>query len=189
MEELLSKIGNFSKEEIDALNSVAKAMSLPKNTVFFKGESVFNRLYFLQGGIVRSYRLIDGKDFTYYFFFQNEFVVDFESFLTDEKSPFFFETLEDSTAFCFEKKDIYKLYNLYPKFEKIGRVMAENAYLSAAKRLKQYQTDSLKSRYLQLLEKSPSLLQKVPQHYIASYLGVNPQSLSRVKAEISGKKY
>ncbi|MGF1635431.1 MAG: Crp/Fnr family transcriptional regulator [Cyclobacteriaceae bacterium] len=118
MEELLSKIGNFSKEEIDALNSVAKAMSLPKNTVFFKGESVFNRLYFLQGGIVRSYRLIDGKDFTYYFFFQNEFVVDFESFLTDEKSPFFFETLEDSTAFCFEKKDIYKLYNLYPKFEK-----------------------------------------------------------------------
>ncbi|WP_194777643.1 Crp/Fnr family transcriptional regulator [Pararhodonellum marinum] len=189
MEELLLKIGNYSKEEIDALKNVAKKMALPKSTVFFRGESVFNRLYFLESGIVRSYRLIDGEDFTYFFFFQNEFVVDFESFLKDEKSPFFFETLEDSTVFCFEKKDIYMLYDLYPKFEKIGRIMAENAYLSAASRLKQYQTDSLKSRYLRLMEKNPSLLQKIPQHYVASYLGVKPQSLSRIKAEISGKKY
>ncbi len=189
MIELLSKIGNFTEQEIAALNKASKQLYLPKNEIFFNGNSNFDKLYFLQGGSVRSYRLIDGKDFTYYFFFQNEFVVDFESFLKDETSPFIFETLEDSRLLSFEKSKIYKLYELYPKFEKLGRVMAENAYLSAANRLKQYQTDSLKSRYLQLLAKSPSLLQKIPQHYIASYLGVKPQSLSRVKAEILGKKY
>ena len=189
LENLLSKIGHYSEEEIAALKGVAKEVSLPKNTILFEADGIFNKLYFLKKGIIRSYRLIDGVDFTYYFFFENEFVVDFESFLTEENSPFFFETLADSTLIFFEKQAIYRLYNSYPNFEKIGRIMAENAYLSAANRLKQYQTDSLKSRYLKLLEKSPSLLQTIPQHYIASYLGVKPQSLSRIKAEISGKKY
>jgi hypothetical protein len=67
--------------------------------------------------------------------------------------------------------------------------MAEKAYLSAASRLKQHQTDDLKTRYLTLLSKNPKLVQSVPQHFIASYLGVKPQSLSRIKAEIAGKQY
>jgi hypothetical protein len=67
--------------------------------------------------------------------------------------------------------------------------MAEKAYLSAAERLKQHQTDSLKTRYLALISKNPQLFRDVSLRHIASYLGVKPQSLSRIRAEIAGKNY
>ncbi len=175
--------------ELTAFEAVASQRTFKKNALISREGEVFDKLYFVKSGIVRSYRLIEGQDFTYFFFFANEFAVDFQSYLTQTQSPFFLEALAETEVYFFPKSDIDALYERYPKFEKIGRLMAENAYLSAADRLKQHQTDDLKTRYLNLISKSPNLFQSVPQHFIASYLGVKPQSLSRIKAEISGKKY
>lgn len=189
MKELLMTIGSFTEEEVSAVESAAYPKFVPARTVFFNGHQVFNKLFYIKKGAVRCYRIINGDDFTYFFFFEREFVVDFESFLTDTDSLLCFETLTDTEFSILNKTDIYRLYGRYPRFEKLGRLMAEKAYLSAAGRLKQHQTDDLKTRYLTLLSKNPKLVQSVPQHYIASYLGVKPQSLSRVKAELAGKKY
>lgn len=189
MRDLMLSIGNYSEEEIKAVEQASYKKSVPSKTVFFEGNEIFNKLYFVKSGAVRCYRVINGDDFTYFFFFENEFVVDFQSFLTDTQSPLYFETLMDSEFIILNKSEIYRLYERYPRFEKLGRLMAEKAYLSAANRLKQHQTDSLKARYLNLLAKNKNLIQSVPQHYIASYLGVKPQSLSRIKAEIAGKHY
>ncbi len=67
--------------------------------------------------------------------------------------------------------------------------MAEHAYLSATERLKQFQAGDLETRYKNLLSRDPELFQKIPQYHIASYLGVKPQSLSRLKAKLAGKSY
>jgi CRP/FNR family transcriptional regulator, anaerobic regulatory protein len=189
MKEILSRYGVFTEEEELAFRAIAVEKQFKAKHILFDGMQVFNKLYYIKSGIIRSYRLIDGEDYTYFFFSDNDFAVDYQSYLTDTVSPLFFETLTETAVFVFNKKDIYKLYEQYPKFERIGRLMAEYAYLSAADRLKQHQTDDLKTRYLKLVSKSPDLFQAVPQHYIASYLGVKPQSLSRIRAEIAGKKY
>lgn len=189
MKELLMTIGGFTEEEFSAIESAAYSKTVPGKTVFFREHQVFDKLFYIKKGAVRCYRIVDGDDFTYYFFFEKEFVVDFESFLRGSNSQLYFETLMDTTFSILNKADIYRLYEAYPRFEKLGRLMAEKAYLSTASRLKQYQTDDLKTRYLSLLSKNPELIQAVPQHYIASYLGVKPQSLSRIKAKIAGKRY
>ncbi len=186
---ILNNYGSFTDEERLAFEKIAQVRLFKAKTLVFDGNHVFDRLYYIQSGIIRSYRIVDGEDYTYYFFTGNEFAVDYQSYLTNMASPLFFEALTDTEVYLFPKSAIYQLYEKYPKFEKIGRLMAEQAYLSAADRLKQHQTDDLKTRYQKLIAKSPNLFQSVPQHYIASYLGVKPQSLSRVRAEISGKKY
>jgi CRP-like cAMP-binding protein len=188
MKKMLESFG-FSQEEILALNEVATRKLMPPKTIFFNGDRSFDKLYYISKGCIRCFRVINGEDYTYFFFFDQEFAVDYESFLTENDSSLSFETLEETEVIILDRSDIYRLYGEYPKFEKLGRLMAERAYLSAASRLKQHQTDDLKTRYLNLLNKNPRLIQAVPQHYIASYLGVKPQSLSRIKAEISGKQY
>jgi CRP/FNR family transcriptional regulator, anaerobic regulatory protein len=189
MLEILSKYSVFTEEEQAAFEKIGNRRTFRAKSLLFDGMQIFNKLYYIETGIIRSFRLIDGEDYTYFFFSASDFAVDYQSYLTDTISPLFFETLTETEVYIFQKTDIYALYEKYPKFEKIGRLMAEYAYLSAADRLKQYQTDDLKTRYLKLISKSPDLFQTVPQHYIASYLGVKPQSLSRIRAEISGKKY
>lgn len=189
MKDFLATFGQFTDEEVNAFEALGIFRSTTAKTFLFDGDRPFKKLFFIQSGIVRAFRLIDGEDFTYFFFSTNDFAVDYQSYLTDTASTLYFETLTTTTYIEYNKKDIYELYDKYPKFLKIGKQMAEGAYLSAADRLKQHQTDDLKTRYLKLVSKNPALFQTVPQHYIASYLGVKPQSLSRIRAEISGKHY
>ncbi|MCU0432640.1 MAG: Crp/Fnr family transcriptional regulator [Bacteroidia bacterium] len=189
MRDFLARFGTFSEDEISAFAEIGKLQHAAAKTLIFQGDRTFNRLYFVDKGLIRAFRLLDGEDYTYFFFSPSDFAVDYQSFLTGQISNLFFETLTETTFIEFSKQDIYSLYERFPRFEKLGRLMAENAYLSAAERLKQHQTDDLKTRYLKLISRNPELFQHVAQHYIASYLGVKPQSLSRVRAQISGKKY
>ncbi|TDB67468.1 Crp/Fnr family transcriptional regulator [Arundinibacter roseus] len=189
MKDFLSKFRSFTEEEMEYFEGIGQIRCVAAKTLIFSADRPFSRLLFIHSGIIRTFRLIDSEDFSYYFFSNNDFAVDFQSYLTDTPSPIYFETLTDTTYTEFHKKDILQLYDNYPRFERLGRIMAEQAYLSAADRLKQHQTDDLKTRYLKLISKNPELFQTIPQHYIASYLGVKPQSLSRIRAELAGKFY
>lgn len=189
MKDFLFRYRHYTEEEIQYFESLGTLKKEKAKTLIFSGDKPFSKLLFIHSGIIRAFRLIDGEDYSYFFFTNNEFAVDFQSFLTDSPSLILFETLTDTTYTEFSKQDILKLYDTYPTFERLGRIMAEQAYLSAADRLKQHQTDDLKTRYLKLISRNSELFQTVPQHYIASYLGVKPQSLSRIRAEIAGKHY
>ncbi|WKN46338.1 Crp/Fnr family transcriptional regulator [Tunicatimonas pelagia] len=163
--------------------------SVEANSIFFSASEPFSKLLFLEKGLVRSYRVIDGKDITFYFFTAGEFAVDYESFLKESESSLFFEALVDCDYLEFSKSTIEALYDSFPAFERVGRIMAEQAYLSATSRVKELQAESLQDRYLKLLARNPELFQQIPQYHIASYLGVKPQSLSRVRAKLTGKIY
>lgn len=188
MQLFLNKFGNFSEREAEAFSSIGQRKTVDAKTILFSAGNVFNKLFFINSGVVRGYRIIDGEDYTYVFFSTNDFAPDYQSYLTDLSSSLFFETLTKTEYTVYHKKDILNLYDTFPAFERMGRILAEAAYLSAADRLKQHQTDDLKTRYLKLVSKNPELFQKVAQHYIASYLGVKPQSLSRIRAEISSRQ-
>lgn len=179
---------NLTGGELEIFLSCCNESKISAKTIFFNEGELFNKLLFVQSGIVRSFRLIDGEDYSFFFYTNNEFVVDFESFLTESESQLFFETITDCNFTEIKKPALLSLYDKIPRLEKLGRILAEQAYLGIHERLKQFQTDGLETRYLKLISRNPGLFQTVSQYHIASYLGVKPQSLSRIRAKLSNKK-
>jgi CRP-like cAMP-binding protein len=179
---------NLSSEELETFLLCIHENKIAAKTIFFNEGELFNKLLFIQSGIIRSFRLIDGEDYSFYFYTNNEFVVDLESFLTDTTSQLNFEALTDCTFTEIKKPALLSLYKKIPGLEKLGRIIAEQAYLNVHERLKQFQTDDLETRYLKLISRNPDLFQTVSQYHIASYLGVKPQSLSRIRAKLANRK-
>jgi CRP-like cAMP-binding protein len=189
LKDFLKSIAPFTEDELNMFVEKGQRKEAESGRELFRPDRPFLRLWFLEKGIIRAFRLIDGKDITFFFYFKNEFAVDYESYLTEATSPLFFEALTDCRYLEFSKASIQFMYEEYIRFEKLGRIMAERAYLSATHRLKQLQAEPLEVRYQKLLIKDPHLFQQIPQYHIASYLGVSPQSLSRIRAKMNQKYY
>ncbi|PHN05370.1 Crp/Fnr family transcriptional regulator [Flavilitoribacter nigricans] len=152
-----------------------------KNNILFQPPRVNRKCLFIEAGLVRGYKLIDGKDYTHHFFTPGWFATDFESFISNRPASLYIETLTRCSYLEFDREVLYRLYEEHHALEKLGRIIAEKAYLFTVEKLTDLQTLDLKGRYQNLTRKNPELFRQVPQKYIASYLGVSEQSLSRIK--------
>lgn len=94
------------------------------------------------------------------------------------------QALETCEVVQFIKQDLYKLFDQFPIFDRVGRVFAENAFLSISQLNQMKTNEEPEVRYINLLKRRPELIQQVPQHYIASYLGIKPETLSRIRKRI-----
>lgn len=186
---LFLKEFKLSEEEQELVCSMAVEKEYKAHEVLFHADRVFDHFLFIEEGMIRVYRIIDGNDFTYSFFLPGEICVDFQSYLQLVQSNHYFESLVPTRIFRFEKEKIEALFNDYPRIERIAREMAEKAYLKAVERVKEFQTESLETRYLRLIQNQEELFKAAPLQHIASYLGVKPQSLSRIRAKIVNKFY
>lgn len=173
----------LSKASYEMLEKAAILKTIPKHTIIAKPGKTIRKLLFVNNGLLRAYRLIDGQEYTHYFFLENWFATDYQSFLTTQPSELYIESLTSVNYYEFDKESLQKLYDQNHELERLGRIMAEQAYLKMVERLINFQTQSLKERYLTLINQNPELFQKAPQRMIASYLGVAEQSLSRIKTE------
>lgn len=164
---------------------------------FKKGENILRQgevckeLYFIAKGLARGY-IIDesGKDFTWCIYFNdlnskmtNLYVTDYASFLYQESSDLFIEALEDTVLVTYAFEDLKFMYEKMEKAEKIGRIMAELAYTYLHKKIINHQTKNANERFEEFMDETPYLLEKVPQYHIATFLGITPQHLSRLKKE------
>jgi CRP-like cAMP-binding protein len=128
-----------------------------------------------------------GDDFTMYFAFQNWWTGDKSSFYAGSPSRFNVQALEDSLILKADKSKWEKALDDVPSFEKWYRIKTRKSYEAAQQKIIENQTRSAEEKYLDLLKRSPEIVQRIPQHYIASYLGIRPQSLSRIRKNLSGK--
>jgi len=181
MKEIIQSYSAISDELYELFRNSATKKEAEKNQFLFYPHSVTRKCLFIESGLLRGYKLIDGKEYTHHFYAAEWFATDFESFLTHQPSTIFIETLTNVTYYEFEKETLLNLYAAHHSFEKLGRIIAEKAYLSTVEKLTNIQTLDLQERYQSLVQKNPDLFQQVPQKYIASYLGVSEQSLSRIK--------
>ena len=188
MREFITKLIRLTEEELQLFLLAGHTKIIDARSIFISEGEMFDSLLFIHSGIIRSFRLLDGNDYSFFFFADNEFAIDYESFLMNVPTPLFFETLTQCKVTEYKKGTLELLYEQIPRLEKLGRIIAEQCYLDVHERLKQFQTDDLETRYLKLISKSPYLFQTVPLYHIASYLGVKPQSLSRIRAKLSGYK-
>jgi CRP-like cAMP-binding protein len=155
--------------------------------------AVCDRVRFLISGLVRSYLLDEkGKDFTWSLHFnepganmKNRFVIDYASFTQGEPSRLCIEALTGVEIISIKKSDVEQLFAQNLFWANVGRLISDLAYHHTHHRVLSLLTLPAKSRYEQLLNESPVLLRVAPQHYVASYLGITPQSLSRLRRTLA----
>ncbi len=158
-----------------------------KELILMEGQ-VCRYSYFINYGCLRYFYNVDGRENTAQFFFENGWYTDYESFLSGKPSKQNIEALEKCQLLLLSAKDMQELYIDIPKFERFGRMMAENAFLGVRKRTELLENQTAEERYLSLMKERPKVFERIPQHYIASYLGIKPPSLSRIRKRILSKK-
>ena len=159
---------------------------LKKSTFLSKGETE-NYISFIEKGEVRLFipKEDEEKEITFGFSFQGEFVSAYDSFLTQSPSAYQLETLVDTTLWSISYNDLQEVYKTTKIGNTIGRSIAERLFLIKSKREQSLLNETSEQRYLNLFKERPNVIKQIPLKYIASYIGVTPQALSRIRKRIS----
>jgi CRP-like cAMP-binding protein len=184
----LRALVDFTDEELFLFMQRLKPLSLKKYAFYLKQGQVCKSMVIVFKGGLRYFSHSDKGDNTLGFAFEGEWIGDYESFLLQTPSPDFIEALEDCELFTLSYADMQALYNHSQRFERFGRMIAERLFIDTARNNRNLKMQSAEDRYLDLLTKQPHIFERLPQHLIASYLGIQPQSLSRIRARLSNAK-
>ena len=183
----MSKYITLTEEEKTALLSMNLFHSVKKGTVLLKEGQSSKEFFFVIKGCIRVYYIIDGEEKTTAFYTELEALTP-HCVITKTPSDYFVSCLEDSILLISNTELTEEANNKFPKFELMCRMFSEELLAKQQIDFDEFKTSSPEQRYLNLLEKRPDLIQRVPQHQLASFLGIQPQSLSRLRARIMEKK-
>lgn len=186
-DQILKKLAQFitlDKNEEGLFLSKLIVKNYRKKELILKEGNVCKYAYFINSGCLRYYYNINGEENTAQFFFENGWYTDYDSFLTGKPSKQNIEALEKSELLLISIEDLQELYKEIPKFERMGRMMAESSFLGIRQRNEMLGNHTAEERYIALMNERPKVFERIPQHYIASYLGIKPQSLSRIRKRI-----
>ncbi len=182
-----SRIMPLTDEEARAIAETMIIRQYPKGTLLLKEGEVSMEAYFVLEGCVRQYYIVDGDEKTNNFFTEEQWVVSVNSISQQVPSNHFLECCVDSTLVVGNRDKEEALYRRFPKLETISRKVMEKVFAAQQEIMASYTTDTPEQRYLKLLKARPDLFQKIPQYQIASYVGVKPESLSRIRKRIAQK--
>jgi CRP-like cAMP-binding protein len=186
LNKILNELIGLTKSEWENFHVKLKRKKLNAKTAIIKEGSIAHNIYFIEYGLLRTYHLQDGKEINTYFACDNQFISTFSSFITQTASFETLEAIENSVVYELSYQALSELYSEFPKFEKLGRILAEKNYLCVLDRTLTMQTKTAKEKYLEFIKNYDSnIIQKVPQYMIATFLGIAPESLSRARKEIS----
>ena len=169
-----------------------KRLEVPAKTILLEEGEISKRLFIIEKGCIRVwFNNNNGKDLTTQFFFENQSVASIESFMKKMPSPVVIETIESSVIWWISKNDLDKILEEIKEIPELRdrfiNMLFERTF-DYMKHFVSFIKDSPAQRYLNLIEERPQVLQRVPQHYIASYLGVSTVHLSRIKTQLLHKK-
>ncbi|WP_272148559.1 Crp/Fnr family transcriptional regulator [Tenacibaculum aiptasiae] len=190
MEKLVKYIGKYvtlEKEELDVILSFFKRKTLLKDKFIMKKEQVVTDYYFIASGGLIIYDVEEGVQYTRYFAFENELIADISKIKSKKRSKSYIKAIENTALYSISYNDMEMLYDRFPLWQKFGRLVWEDAFTSVLYGIHNFQTLTAKERYLDLLKRS-DLIFRVPLKDLSLFLGITPQSLSRIRKEISTTK-
>jgi CRP-like cAMP-binding protein len=180
LNQLIDKIKN-DKANREKFKDIFREKEIPSKTILLREGETATQMHFIKKGCLREWFNKDGKDITFQFFFEGQAVASIDSFLSNQPSIYTIESIEPSTIISISKKNFEQLQQTIPKmkegFHEILYQRFRNYALLFLSRIK----DTPRERYEDLIKNHPEIIKRVPQHYIASYLGITPISLSRIK--------
>ena len=183
--EYLSSIAHMSDRDWQIFSSKLIKREFPKQTVLLKSGETERYVSFIETGIVRYYIPKDDNDITFSFTFSNSFTSVYDSFLTQGPSPYQIEPLTNVILWRLTYDDLQHIYADTEVGQTIGRHICEFIFLIKSKRELSLLNDTAEQRYLNLFIEEPYLIKHIPLKYIASYIGVTPQGLSRIRRRIT----
>lgn len=192
MFELLSKRfkkeTSISDEEIEFAKTLFLPKKLRKKQYLLQDGDVCKYTAFVEKGLLRTFTIDEkGNDHVLQFSMEGWWVADLYSFYTGEASPYNIEALEDCELLLITEPNYEILLNRIPKLERYFRILIQNNLISTQRRLMDSMSVQAEEKYLKLLKNFPDCLQRIPQHMIASYLGITRETLSRIRGNIAGK--
>lgn len=192
MTDLLTTIRQFIP--LDAagealVESLFSPHQLEAGDFFLQADDVCRHVGFVSQGLLRYYLLDDGVEHTYDFSPERTFVCNYESFLTQTPSTRFIHALEPTTLWRITYTGLQQLYNQLEHGQEFGRLVAEYLFVSTLQKLTSFYRETAEQRYNHFLKLFPGLAERIPQYVVASYVGIKPQSLSRLRAKQAGKHY
>ena len=185
--ELKKNIEQFvpiSDEEFEQFVGKLEFKTYGKNEYLLKQGEICTQVIFLTKGCFRYFYNNDGNEKTGQFFFENSWYTDMESFISGDPSEQNIQAIEPLECLVLNKKDLYELYDSSQTFERFGRLLIEFSFLGVKNKNKMLANLSPEEQYLQLLQNRPKVVERISQKYIASYLGIKPESLSRIRKRI-----
>jgi CRP-like cAMP-binding protein len=181
----IQKLTPISDEDWEIFSTKFEKQIFKKNSPIIMSGEVENYLYFIETGIVRFWIKTGDNEVTFDFAFEKSFFSAYLSFLTREPTNWNIQTLTPAVLWRISYADLQLTYKQTQVGEKIGRLAAENLFIAAAKRKIALLTDTAEELYLMLFKEHLHLIQNIPLKYLASYIGVTPQALSRIRKRIS----
>ncbi len=185
--DFISKYVTLNEEERNAILSLKLFRPVTKGTILLHAGQKSQESYFVLKGCIRIYYIIDGEEKTTAFYTEMDALTP-ACVVNDMPSEYFISCVEDSIISVSNLEMEAEINSKFPKFELMCRMLAEELLVKQQIDFDAFKTSSPEQRYLNLLEKRPDLIQRVPQHQLASYLGIKPQSLSRLRARLHEKK-
>ena len=175
----------------DDYASFFKRIEVPAKTILLNEDEISKKVFFIEKGCVRVWFNKDGKDVTFQFFFENDRVSSTESFKKNIPSIVTIETVEPCTLWVISKKDMNKIMGDGFEIPEIRQKLIDILFdrnIHYMKHCLSFIKDTPQERYLNLLKENPEIVKRVPQHYIASYLGITKVHLSRIKSKVAKGK-
>lgn len=185
MKSVFQSIQNLSREELDQLDRLITFRTLKKGELLLQENQVCNEIFFIKKGILRSYFFNHQVDeITNCFAFENDFMASFSSFITQNAAEENIQALADTELQVLSRENLEKLYSQGTHWQEIGRKLTEMEYVTLQKRMISFQKLSGTQRYEELYQYHQKYLQLIPLQYLASYLGVTPRHLSRIRKAV-----
>lgn len=183
LKNLLNKI-TISDDEFEKIYSSFNYHSFKKKNVLVRENDKNDRIYFIEQGLFFTYKTLEnGETQVINFSCENHWVSDLTSFFTGSTALFSIQALEDSEVWSLTKKDFDFLCESFHKMETFIRLNFQSAYANTLIRLSNVYSEDAEEKYNHFIKQYPDLLQRVPQYLIASYLGILPSSLSRIRSK------
>lgn len=177
-------IQQISDEEINAIDQTLSVKQFKKGALLLKQGQYSSDVYFILVGIVRQYYIADGLEKTSDFFSEGQWVLSTNSVTQTTPSNHFLECCSDCTLTVGNSEKGEYLYKKYPNLGEVSRKLMNQVFIEQQTKLESYVLDTPKERYLKLLKSNREIFQKIPQYQIASYVGVTPESLSRIRKKL-----
>lgn len=184
--DFISKYVSLTDEEKSAIVALDIFRSVKKGTILLQEGQKSKASYFVLKGCIRTYYIIDGEEKTTAFYTEMEALTP-PCVISKTPSEYYINCIEDAILVISNADMEVEINHKFPKFDIMCRMLSEELLAKQRMDFDEFKTSSPEQRYLNLLQKRPDLIQRVPQHQLASYLGITPQSLSRLRARILEK--
>jgi CRP-like cAMP-binding protein len=188
LKEYCRKIVPLTDNELKLIDNYFESTHLDKKDFLLTDGKICNFIAFISEGTIRHFHIKNGIEKTCDISFANSWVTDFQSFTYGTSCIMNLQALENTTVFFIKKENLIALYEKCGKYETFGRLMAEQVAQRATEIAMSLSSDKPEERYLNLIKNHPDIFQRVQQKYIANFLGVSPESLSRIRNRTATKR-